>query len=119
MIQADFSPRTTSIGLVQDVVTLSEAGYLSTTAAFDLFQRLDNEKEFFVWTEIADGFRRILDVWWEQPEEVLAALRAFARSLFQPLVEKLGFEHSEEDDDTKRRFRTMVIAASAAAEVPS
>ncbi|GAA5869000.1 hypothetical protein JCM16303_000332 [Sporobolomyces ruberrimus] len=107
------------IGLVQDVVTLSEAGYLSTTAAFDLFQRLGNEKEFLVWTEIADGFRRILDVWWEQPEEVLAALRAFARSLFEPLVEKLGFEHSEEDDDTKRRFRTMVIAASAAAEVPS
>ncbi|GAA5906389.1 M1 family metallopeptidase [Sporobolomyces salmoneus] len=107
------------IGLVQDVVTLSEAGYLSTTAAFDLFLRLDKDREFLVYTEIADGFRKILDVWWEQPQEVLESLRSFARSLFGPLVEELGFEHGEEDDSTKKRFRTLVIAASAAAELPS
>ncbi|GAA5977533.1 hypothetical protein JCM5350_004725 [Sporobolomyces pararoseus] len=107
------------IGLVQDVVTLSEAGYISTTAAFDLFLQLKNEKEFLVWTEIADGFRRILDVWWEQPQENLTTLRTFARSLFSPLVEMLGFEHAKEDDPTTRRFRTLVIAASAAAELPS
>jgi aminopeptidase 2 len=108
-----------SIGLVQDVVTLSEAGYLSTAAAFDLFLQLKDEKEFLVWTEIADGFRRILEVWWEQPEETLESLRNFARSLFKPLVDSLGFEHAEEDDPTTRRFRTLVIAASAAAELPS
>ncbi|GAA6005170.1 hypothetical protein JCM11491_002602 [Sporobolomyces phaffii] len=107
------------IGLVQDVVTLSEAGYISTTAAFDLFEQYKDEGEFLVWTEIADGFRRILDAWWEQPEPVLASLRVFARSLFAPLVERLGFEHADEDDTTTKRFRTMVIAASAAAELPS
>lgn len=106
------------IGLVQDAIVLSEAGYLKTTTVFSLFQHLRGEREFLVWTEIADAFRRILDTWWEQPADVLDALRSFARSLFAPLVARLGFEHRETDDSTKRRFRTMVIAASAAAEVP-
>ncbi|GAA5858514.1 hypothetical protein JCM5353_007102 [Sporobolomyces roseus] len=106
------------IGLVQDAIVLSEAGYLNTSTVFSLFKQFRNEREFLVWSEIADAFRRILDTWWEQPEDVLDALRSFARSLFAPLVKKLGLEHQESDPSTKRRFRTMVTAASAAAEVP-
>lgn len=107
-----------SVGLIQDAIVLSEASYLNTSTVFSLFKQFSNEPEFLVWSEIADAFRRILDTWWEQPEDVLDAVRSFARSLFAPLVKKLGLEHQESDDSTKRRFRTMVIAASAAAEVP-
>ncbi|GAA5847170.1 hypothetical protein JCM3766R1_001823 [Sporobolomyces carnicolor] len=117
------------IGLVQDVVTLSRAGHFSTTLAFDLFteiSKLDNDNdndergEFLVWTEIADAFRQVVDAWWEEPDDVVRSLKRFARSLFEPLVERLGFEHDEDEDDANtRRFRTLVIAASAAAELPS
>ncbi|GAA5820809.1 hypothetical protein JCM10212_002096 [Sporobolomyces blumeae] len=105
------------VGLVQDVVVLSEAGYLSTTTALSLFKTLgDKESQFLVWTEIADAFREMLDAWWEQPEGVVDALRSFARSLFEPLAKRLGYEHRDNEDPTTKRFRTMVISALAAAE---
>lgn len=108
-------------------MTLSRAGHLSTTLVFDLLpeiSKLDNDDdergEFLVWTEIADAFRQVVDVWWEEPDDVVESLKRFARSLFEPLVKRLGFEHDEDEDDANtRRFRTLVIAASAAAELPS
>ncbi|CEQ42185.1 SPOSA6832_03982 [Sporobolomyces salmonicolor] len=106
------------IGLVQDAVHLSEAGYTRTATAFTLFQKLSNETEYLVWMEIADAFRRLVATWWEQPVAVLEGIRAFARSLFGPLVEKIGFEHEEGDDSDRRRFRTLAIAAAAIAEDP-
>ncbi|GAA5919724.1 hypothetical protein JCM1841_000771 [Sporobolomyces salmonicolor] len=109
---------TDRIGLVQDAVHLSEAGYTRTATAFTLFQKLSNETEYLVWMEIADAFRRLVATWWEQPVAVLEGIRAFARSLFGPLVEKIGFEHEEGDDSDRRRFRTLAIAAAAIAEDP-
>ena len=74
--------------------------------------------EYLVWTEIAMAFRRLLDAWWEQPEEILEGIRSFARSLFGPLAEKLGFVHLPNDETDARLFRVLVLAAAAAAEVP-
>lgn len=108
-----------SLGLVQDVILLSEAGYTPTSSALDLMKQLASESEHLVWVEIAQALQRILDVWWEQPEEVLEGVKAFARSLFGPLVEKVGFAHLEEDDAEARQFRVLAIAAAAASEVPS
>ncbi|ORY74296.1 hypothetical protein BCR35DRAFT_281272 [Leucosporidium creatinivorum] len=107
------------LGLVQDVILLSEAGYTPTSSALDLMKQMVSEPEHLVWVEIAQAFQRLVDAWWEQPEEIIDGVRAFARSLFGPLVEKVGFSHQPEEDAEARQFRVLAIAAAAAAEEPS
>lgn len=87
------------------MILLSEAGYTRTSSSLDFIMHLVHDGEYLVWIEIAMAFSRILDAWWEQPEEVLAGVKAFARSLFEPLLEKLGFVHLPDDDTEARLFR--------------
>jgi aminopeptidase 2 len=101
------------------VILLSEAGYAPTSSALELMKQMDAEPEHLVWVEIAQAFQRLIDAWWEQPEEIIDGIRAFARSLFGPLVEKVGFSHQPEEDAEARQFRVLAIAAAAAAEDPS
>ncbi|BGP38537.1 Aminopeptidase 2 mitochondrial [Rhodotorula kratochvilovae] len=110
---------TDRVGLVEDLLLLSEAGYTSTLPALDFLSTFaPTETEFLVWAEIAGAFKRLADAWWEQPKEELDALRAFARKLFRPMVDSLGLQHRPDDDPEMRRFRALVVAAAAAVEDP-
>jgi aminopeptidase 2 len=100
------------------VILLAEAGYTRTSSALSFIKSMSGEHEYLVWFEIAESLRRLLDTWWEQPEEILEGVRRFARSLFGPLVEKVGFVHLPDDDIEARQFRVLAIAAAAASEVP-
>ncbi|GAA6054207.1 hypothetical protein JCM3770_001392 [Rhodotorula araucariae] len=109
---------TDRVGLVEDLLLLSEAGYSRTIPTLDFLSTFaPTENEFLVWAEIAGAFKRLADAWWEQPEE-LDAVRAFARKLFRPVVDSLGLQHRPDDDPETRRFRALVVAAAAAVEDP-
>ncbi|GAA5913381.1 hypothetical protein JCM6882_004105 [Rhodosporidiobolus microsporus] len=108
---------TDRVGIVQDIVSLAEAGYSSTISSLAFIRRISTcEQEFLVWTEITSAFARIQTTWWEQPEEVKEAFKAFAREVFAPMVAKLGFEAAEDEDMDTRRFRALVLSAAAVAE---
>lgn len=104
---------------MQDTILLSEAGYTSTSSVLSLMKELVSEPEHLVWAEMAQALHRLVDAWWEQPKEVVDGVLAFARSLFGPLVAKVGFEHKPEEDAEARQFRVLAIAAAAASEEPS
>lgn len=107
-----------SLGILQDVVVLAEAGYSSTTDMLDFLQAFKLDDEYLVWTEMAMAFKILLEAWWEDAA-VTKGLKAYARTLFAPILDKLGFVGSLEDDADRRLFRLLVVAAAATAELPS
>ncbi|GAA5852393.1 hypothetical protein JCM9279_001187 [Rhodotorula babjevae] len=110
---------TDRVGLVEDLLLLSEAGYTSTVPTLDfLAAYAPRETDYLVWAEVASSFKRFADAWWERPTEELDALRSFARTLFRPVVDRLGLQHAPEDSPDTRRFRALVVAAAAAVEDP-
>lgn len=101
------------MGLVQDATVLASSGYAKTSTALSLLSKLGNEKENLVWQEIAGGLGSVSATWWEQPQEVRDAIAKFRRSLFKPVVDRLGFEYSESDDVDTIELRSLAIATAA------
>lgn len=81
----------------------------------NLTSKLKGENEYLVWKEIQTGLSDISDVWWEQDQAVQDALKTLTRETFAPLVQKLGWEISEQDSSDKRELRTLAITAAAKA----
>jgi len=110
---------TDRVGLVEDLLLLSEAAYTSTVPTLDFLAAFaPTETDFLVWAEVASSFKRFADAWWERPTEELDALRSFARTLFRPMVDRLGLQHAPDDSPDMRRFRALVVATAAAVEDP-
>ncbi|KZO98207.1 hypothetical protein CALVIDRAFT_526105 [Calocera viscosa TUFC12733] len=106
------------IGLVSDAFVLARAGYGSTSAALNLINKLCNDEDYLVWSGIGSAVSDLFDVWWDEPETVRNGLKAFRRSLFAPLVEKLGFDGAPDDAPDVVRWRSIAITHSAMADDP-
>ncbi|KAL0580690.1 Aminopeptidase 2 mitochondrial [Marasmius crinis-equi] len=96
------------LGLISDSLALSKAALIKLSDALTLIDALRDEKEYLPWSGISGGLRGISSVWWEHPQ-VGQELDAFRRSLFAPLVKKLGFEYSQSDDIDTTQLRTCAI----------
>ncbi len=107
------------IGLVSDAANLARAGYAKTSGSLNLINELGRtETEYLPWSQIAGALSRTGDVWWEQPEPVRKALDALLRSLFRPMVDKMGYEHGAEDAPETKELRELVISNAAVAGDP-
>ncbi|KAH8814520.1 leucyl aminopeptidase [Flagelloscypha sp. PMI_526] len=102
------------MGLVQDAMALALAGYAKFSAALTLVDLFRHEKEYLVWASIASGLAEIPSIWWEYPE-ILDQFNAFRRSLYVPLVEKLGFEYEMDEHPDVTMLRTLAISNAARA----
>ncbi|KAI5481721.1 hypothetical protein MNV49_002947 [Pseudohyphozyma bogoriensis] len=110
------------LGILQDAIVLSESGYTRTSSTLNYIEAtksLATDDEVLMWTEVSSYLRRMRNTWWEEDEDVLEALDAFARSLFGPLVESFGFSHVEGDSEGRQLLRILVVTSAAAAEVPA
>lgn len=126
------------LGILQDVILLSEAGYTRTSSSLDFMMHLVHDREYLVWIEIAMAFRRILEAWWEQPAEVLGGgsrrsqgrfsnrssrSSAWSTSPTTTLMLASSGEFGVPDSCTRGLIRiacsVLVIAAAAAADSPS
>ncbi|GAA6011348.1 hypothetical protein JCM10207_008309 [Rhodosporidiobolus poonsookiae] len=103
------------IGLVQDAVALSEAGYSSTVATLVYLRRIAaTETEYLVWNETGNAIANTVSAWWESPE-VVEAVKRFARDSVQAMLQRLGYETHEEEDTDLRRLRALIVGAAIAA----
>jgi aminopeptidase 2 len=103
------------MGLISDAMVLAKSGHAKTSGALNLISNLKSETEWLVWSAISTHITTLRRVWWEQPEKVRKQIDAFRRSLFNPLVEKLGYEFSPNDSTDVRELRTLAISQSASA----
>ncbi|KZT61396.1 alanyl aminopeptidase [Calocera cornea HHB12733] len=106
------------MGLVADASVLGRAGYGSTSAGLDLINKLRNDEDYLVWARIGNAISDVVDAWWDEPEDVRKGLQAFARSLFGPLVEKMGFDPVAGEAPDAVRWRSIAVAVSATADDP-
>ena len=100
------------LGLIRDLFALAEGGYISTVDALEFSLAYRNEKEYIVWSEMASGIARVYNL--ISNETFKDKYKAYARSLFTPLAERMTFEKhkSEEHSDTFLRNLALSYAGS-------
>jgi len=85
------------------------------SSALTLVNILKDEKEFLVWDCIAENIASLVSVWWEHPR-LTTSLNAFRRALYNPLIQRLGYEYLETDSADATLLRTRAIHQAAMAE---
>ncbi|KAL1756342.1 hypothetical protein FB107DRAFT_211566 [Schizophyllum commune] len=105
------------IGLINDAFALAKAGLSKLSSSLTLVELLRNEKEYFVWETIASHLNTLISVWWEH-EDVVGKLKTFCRSLFVPIVDRLGYNYSASEHPDVTQLRTLAISQSADNDEP-
>ena len=83
---------TDRVGILSDAAALATSGESRTSSLLHLIQSYAGEEKYIVWSEIATQLSAVQSVWYEQPENVIAALKKYQRNLVSPLAKKLGWE---------------------------
>ncbi|EAU88167.2 leucyl aminopeptidase [Coprinopsis cinerea okayama7 len=100
------------LGLVYDALALSKAGFAKVSSALTVVDKLKNETEYLVWDSIGSSLGELYSIWWEKPE-VTDKILAFRRSLFAPIVEKLGYDFKDSDSRDVKLLRKLAISQAA------
>ncbi|KAI8341908.1 peptidase family M1-domain-containing protein [Chlamydoabsidia padenii] len=98
------------VGLIDDVASLMVSGEQSTSAFLDLIGSFKNEKEYFVWSQLAGHLKALITAWSEQPKEILDGLLSIREQLFGPLADHLGWDVGAEENDLTNLLRVLAIS---------
>ncbi|CCM03911.1 uncharacterized protein FIBRA_06062 [Fibroporia radiculosa] len=100
------------MGIVDDALALSKAGFSKVSSALSLIDVLRNEQEYLVWDSISKNLAQMRNVWWEH-DDIADFIDGFRRELFTPIVQRLGYVASQEDDADTQELRTLAIEAAS------
>ncbi|KAF8212441.1 hypothetical protein K438DRAFT_1806516 [Mycena galopus ATCC 62051] len=103
------------MGILYDANALSKAGLSKLSDALTVIDLWSNEKEYLVWSTVAETLSSLTATFWESPDTV-KALEALIRSLFVPIVKRLGYEYSADDAFDVTQLRTLAISMAASGE---
>ncbi|KAJ7472122.1 leucyl aminopeptidase [Mycena latifolia] len=107
------------IGLLYDVAELSRAGLTQVSTLLTLADIWRNETncKYMVWSGILNNIGVMVHAFSDHPQ-IIGGLRAFLRTLFAPLVQRLGYEfpHGESVDVVQLRKTAIEGAASGREE---
>ncbi|KAJ7109179.1 peptidase family M1-domain-containing protein [Mycena epipterygia] len=95
------------MGILYDVMALSRAGLANLSDTLTVIDIWSNEKE----CDVGDTLGSLISTFWESPKTV-EILRAFTRSLFVPIVKRLGYEYSADEPIDVTLLRTRAISAA-------
>ena len=94
--------------LVADTLGFVRSSQISASHFLDLVAKFDNEEEHAIWSFITGGLGLIEHH--TLAEEVRHGFEAFVSDLVGPVLERLGWEVSEEETDLTRKLRGDLIA---------
>lgn len=97
-------------GLLGDAGALATSGYQKTSGLLDLLSGFKDEKEYIVWTEIAQRISGIKAAWLFEPKDQTEGLKKFQRELFTPLAHRVGWNFQKEDDDLHQQLKALAFA---------
>ncbi|KAJ7489904.1 leucyl aminopeptidase, partial [Mycena galericulata] len=89
------------MGILNDVTALSKAGLAKLSDTLTVIDIWSKEKECDVSDTLGISRSRIVDT-----------LRAFIRSLFVPIVKRLGYEYSADESPDITQLRTLAISSA-------
>ncbi|KAI5119980.1 hypothetical protein M0805_004425 [Coniferiporia weirii] len=105
------------MGLVNDVFALSNAGFGKVSTGLALVHNLRREEEYLVWQGIQKTTNNVANIFWEN-EDVWKLFNKFRRSLYVPIVNKLGYAFPEDDSANTRQLRSLAISGAVSCDDP-
>ncbi|KAJ7185799.1 leucyl aminopeptidase [Mycena filopes] len=96
------------VGLVNDAVALAKADLSTLGDALSLIYALREGNEYHVWAAIASNLASLSSIWWED-ERITDLLNAFRRTLFSPLIARLGYDSIAEESSNESLLRTCAV----------
>ncbi|KAJ7273515.1 ERAP1-like C-terminal domain-containing protein [Mycena haematopus] len=106
------------MGILYDSNALSKAGLAKLSDTLTVIDLWSNEKECklisldLVLSTVAQTLSSFTSTFWESPETV-EVLRALVRSLFVPIVTRLGYEYSADEPLDVTQLRTLAISMAS------
>jgi len=95
------------LGVLDDTFALSQAGYARTSAALDLVARCGRYDDYNVWVTVASILGAIENVLADEP--LRERLKGFARGVFGPLAQRVGWESKPTDGHLDALLRSLLL----------
>ncbi|KAJ7667400.1 leucyl aminopeptidase [Mycena rosella] len=99
------------IGLLYDVAELSKAGLTQLSSFLTLIDIWRNETNYLVWSGVLTKMGTVLRIF-DHHANIDDGLRAFLRTLFAPLVQRLGFDFPAGESVDVVQLRKTAIAGA-------
>jgi puromycin-sensitive aminopeptidase len=96
------------LGIIRDLFALAEGGYINTDVALKFTLNYKDESEYIVWAEIAGGINKIYNL--ISNEAFSTKYEIYVRTLFLPIIEKMGFEKKEKENHSDTFLRSLAIS---------
>lgn len=106
-IKKKMLPAEDRFGLIRDTFALAQSGHCSTADALRLALAIKNEDEFIVWAEIASNLSAIDNLIFK--EDFYEEYKAFCRKIFEPIVNKVGWDKKPGESHTQTLLRSIVL----------
>lgn len=100
-------PPTERVGLVADTMALARSGRIPFAEYFRLLDAMRGEREGAVWQQVIDDLGFLDDVFARTPAQ--PSVRAYGRSLLQPVLDRLGWQPRPGEDAETLRLRDALI----------
>ncbi len=99
------------MGIIRDAFDSAEAGLLSATQALQLLPYYTNEDDYIVWSTIAGQLGSLENII-THIEGLEEPFTHYARGIFTPIAEKMGWEKKEGESHTDVLLRSMALHAA-------
>jgi aminopeptidase N len=100
-------PATERIGLVADSMALARSGRIEFAEYFRLLDSMQGEREGAVWQQVIENLAYLDDVFSATPAQ--ESVRAYGRSLLQPVMGHLGWQPRPGEEAGTLRLRSLLI----------
>jgi puromycin-sensitive aminopeptidase len=101
-------PPVDRLGVQGDVFALVKAGVLPTSQGLDIALALRNEVDYTVWASLSANLGSLMSVFMH--EAFADKLENFARHLYEPIVQKLGWDAQQGESASNTLLRGLVLS---------
>jgi puromycin-sensitive aminopeptidase len=106
-IKSQSLPPLDRLGLLDDLFALVQNGSCSTVDVLKLIDAYRNEQNYTVWSSITNSLVKLQALL--SHTDLTEKFNAFARNLYQPVQEKLGWEAKENESHLDTLLRSLVL----------
>jgi len=105
------------LGVQNDAYALSRAGLLPITQFLSLAQAYGNERDASVWSDLASNLRDIDHLTTDEP--FYQTYRSFARNLFAPVAQEIGWDARTGEGHLDSLLRSTVLSQAGSYDDPA
>ncbi|MBI1838871.1 MAG: M1 family metallopeptidase [Candidatus Colwellbacteria bacterium] len=97
------------LGLIRDIMALTESGKIPTVKALEFAKHYKNETDYTVWLELASDLNKIHFLIAHEP--FVKEYESFAAKIFAPIAEKAGWTKKPNENHTQTLLRSLALSS--------